>query len=812
MVRTGIIFFAVTIAFIGPVRGEAKISSAGPPTFSVPHGFYTSSFDLTITIPTPNAVVRLTVDGSDPRYSATAVQQISPAVIRIDPESTYSSVRGKTPGVVIRACGTAPGMTTSDAVTNTYLFTKKLAALSPEGVTPGPGWPKATASASPQAFDYGMAPVIVNDPRYKNLIDSALLSIPSVCIATDLKYLFSSDSGIYVNAMMDGKDWERPASIELLRADKIDGFQINAGLRLRGGYSRHGEDPKHAFRFFFRSEYGKGKLDYPLFDNEGTTKFDKVDLRTGQNYAWSYPGHLGRYNTMISDVFCRDLQGAMGQPYTRSRFYHLYLNGVYWGLYQTQERAEANFAASYFGGSSDDYDVVKINDDSSIEATDGTLDSYRNVWNACTAGFKPDSNYFGLQGMEKTGIRNTNRKILVNIDNLIDFMLVIFYSGNFDSPVSAFGQNQMPNNFYCIYNHKLNDGFRFFIHDAEHTLRTTAGEGPGIGLTENRVNIGTLATSNKMTVTDFSKFHPQWIHFRLSDNAEYRLRFADHAYKYFFNQGCMTPDKSIAMFRSRAKEIDMAIIAESARWGNTYLSPAATKDDDWQPAIDDIVNHYFPSRFAIVVNQLRQVGLYPAIDPPIFQLNGETIAATTAELGMGTSVVLQRPLYEDGIIIYTCNGDDPRTIGGAVSGTAFSGNAETTITPDTTMTVKARVLNGSTWSALHEINLKVTSGVTAVRGRDEQVPAAIGLLQNFPNPFNPATTIRYSIAHASHVTLTIYNMLGAAVDVLVNEFVQPGTHGVSWNAGSHSSGIYFCKMIVAGPENFSSVKKLLLMK
>ena len=49
----------------------------------------------------------------------------------------------------------------------------------------------------------------------------------------------------------------------------------------------------------------------------------------------------------------------MGQPYTHGRYYHLYINGQYWGLYQTQERPEAGFAASYIGGEPEDYDVMK---------------------------------------------------------------------------------------------------------------------------------------------------------------------------------------------------------------------------------------------------------------------------------------------------------------------------------------------------------------------------------------------------------------------------------------------------------------------
>ena len=64
---------------------------------------------------------------------------------------------------------------------------------------------------------------------------------------------------------------------------------------------------------------------------------------------------------MVREVFSRDTQRDMNQPYTRSRYYHLYLNGMYWGLFQSQERSEARYAESYFGGSEEEYDVVKVN-------------------------------------------------------------------------------------------------------------------------------------------------------------------------------------------------------------------------------------------------------------------------------------------------------------------------------------------------------------------------------------------------------------------------------------------------------------------
>lgn len=665
------------------------------PDFSVPRGFYENSFDVIVSSSTSGELIKYTLDGSDPRTSSTAIIKDSPATIRIDPENTEGN-RGKTPGVVLRAC-VLYNNSLSESVTHTYLFINKVISLSPENVKPGPGWPNPTTSTYPQMIDYGMASDVVNSLKYKDLIDDALLSIPTISIATDLSNLFDLKTGIYMNAMMDGIDWERPASIELIYPDDSEGFQINAGIRIRGGWSRHGDNPKHAFRLFFRKEYGKGKLEYPLFDDEGVAEFDKIDLRTSQNYSWSYPGHLGDYNTMNRDVFSRDLQRETGQPYTRSRYYHLYINGVYWGLYQSQERAEASFAQSYLGGKEEEYDVVKPGDNHQIEVTDGNLDAYTEIWNMCLKGFSSNANYFKLLGRNPDGSRNPSYKVLVDIDNLIDFMLIIFYTGNFDSPTSKFGNDNMPNNFFCIYNRNGESGFKFLIHDAEHTLRTTEGEGSGTGLYENRVNIN-------MSVTSLGGFHPQWLHYKLTSNKEYRIRFADHIYKHFFNEGCMTPKKAASLFLSRAKEIEMAIIAESARWGNTYRTPSYTKDN-WQWAVDDIVNNYFPYRTEIVLNQLKAANLYPNIDPPVFKNNDTEVTSTYLEVNPGYKIKLLNPNGTKGTIKYTTDGNDPRLIGGSVFSSALDGGNEVELEINSTTVIKARVLDGTTWSALHEITL-----------------------------------------------------------------------------------------------------------
>jgi len=89
------------------------------------------------------------------------------------------------------------------------------------------------------------------------------------------------------------------------------------------------------------------------------------------------------------------------------------------------------------------------------------------------------------------------------------------------------------------------------------------------------------------------------------------------------------------------------------------------------------------------------------------------------------------------------------------------------------------------------------------------VPNDFSLSNNYPNPFNPTTTILFSLPRSSNVSLKIYNILGKHVATLVDGTFVAGVHSVEWNASEYANGIYFYS-IEAG--SFEQTKKLLLMK
>jgi hypothetical protein len=636
--------------FKTPTPGLANSRGYTAPTPKVissePRGYRTVPFTVSLASETGPAEVRYTLDGSVPTTNSpifagplniTTTTTLRTAVV--DPESVRQSV-----------------------TTVTWLF---LEDVIKQGSTPPAGWP-TDREVNNHVMEYGLrqAVVISDAVRLRNGMTNA---IPTLSLVTDLAHLFSPQTGIYVNPGNDGTAWERPVSVELI--DPLQGrtaeFHIDAGLRIRGAYSRSTGNPKHSFRLFFRSDYGESKLRFPLFGDEGASEFDKVDLRTSQNYSWAFEN--SDQDTFIRETFSRDSQRDMGKPYTRSRYYHLYLNGQYWGLYQTQERGDADYAETYLGGSNDDWDCIKTTQPGyTTTASDGTLDAFYALHNlAVNQGFTGafSANYQRVKGLNPDGTPNPNYPVYLDEDNLIIYMLIAYYTGDPDSPVSVWGG--MPNNMYGLYNRAIPGGFQWLRHDAEHSL----GAHSGFPVTCDTTMAGA-------TFTGQQEFNPAILHHRLCLHPEYRRRFADLVQQHLFGDGALTPVKAQQRFRSRMDEIDLAIIGESARWGR-----GKTRDATWLPTCNSVLNTYLAQRRDILVAQFRARGWYPSITAPDY-----SVMNTTVPSGQLLRISALGTFY------YTIDGADPCLPNGAINPSAIAVTSDTNSTGPRTL-----IQRGAEW-------------------------------------------------------------------------------------------------------------------
>jgi hypothetical protein len=160
-----------------------------------------------------------------------------------------------------------------------------------------------------------------------------------------------------------------------------------------------------------------------------------------------------------------------------------------------------------------------------------------------------------------------------------------------------------------------------------------------------------------------------------------------------FNGGALTAAESIARLLDRKNQVDPAIIAEAARWGDSKVATPRTKTT-WQTEVNWLVNTYFPSRGNTVLGQLRADGLYTTFSAPAFSQHGGEVLNNyplTMTAGAGT-------------IYFTTDGvTDPRSIGGAVNPSAavkqYTGGVP--ISGATTVMARLRTASGQ-WSGLVE--------------------------------------------------------------------------------------------------------------
>jgi hypothetical protein len=685
-------------------------------------------------------------------------------------------------------------------------------------------WGVYNSDSTPATADYEMDPEVVNDPVYSNRIIDALTSIPSLSIVMPINDLFgntnspngtggiysfpltgqdadvplktvgsisrsgtvatvtlaahgylngdriwihnanqpqfngtftifgvtanqfqytvpntapasASGSPIYAQKKNTPQLWERPTSVEWINPDGSNGFQVNAGIQVQGGASREpNKSGKHSLRLLFKAQYGDSKLDYDIFGDGATSSFDSLILKAGFNNSWiHWDGGQRAKGNFISDRWASETQLDMGGVAKHGRYVHLYLNGIYWGVYDLMERPENSFASTYFGGEDVDYDVMNNED--------RVIDGNRLAW---------DTMFNLVNSTDVTQAANYNAiKQYLDIPAFIDYMLLNFYDGNLDWD---------DHNWYATRHSRLDgvpasiDGFHFYSYDSENILNT---------LTDN--------------VTGINNDHrPSRLWQRLRLNAEFVQLVADRIHAHFFNKGALTPMANADRYRAQMDEIDPAVIAESARWGDyrkdvnqkaPNFNGAAvlyTRDNHWVTETNRVLNSYFPLRTNTVLNQFRTLNLYPNMDAPEFNQLGGNISAGFA---------LAMTNVSGGTVYYTLDGTDPRLVGGNVAPGALTYSGPVTL--NSSARVLARVYNpvSRVWSAITDFTFNVVP------------PPALRISEVMYNPKKPVGSLldddEYQFIELQNTGLTPINLNGVVLRgvenfVFGNTTLNPG--------------------------------------
>ena len=734
-VATGPAYFAV------PTPGAANttpgyVGFATPPTISAPHGYYSSAFQTTLSDLLPGATIYYTTDGSDP--SPTNGTAIAPPSATADATGAVT-VSTTTP---LRAAAYLNTYIPSAIATTTYVFVASVL-TQPDTAPSGAYWTSA------------VDPAVVADTQSPYSVAQALTAIPSMSIVLPFDQIFGS-AGIYPNS---SEDLETAASFEYFDPNNpTAGFQVNAGLSIQGAGEREQDtnEPKKSFRVHFSSEYGPGSLNYPLFGTaDPEQSFDQVILKAVHNFSWANQGGTPIDQAdFVRDTYARQLQLLMTGHASRGKWVQLYIDGQYWGLYDAVEEPDSTWAAANFGGSPSDYDVVKpAGDSGALETEDGSMTSYLALFATADAD---------AAAGPITAAEYANLQTLVDVKGLVDYMLNVEDRGDQDAPVNY---KDLPHNFYAFNDAKTNGPYEFTTWDGEYGLNYT--------------------TINPIQADD-SYLNPAHLFQILRTNPDFDQLVADESYKFLYNNNVLeddgTTDNPEALYDADAAQINVAVVAESARWGDAQQQPAATWAD-WTNEIDSLNTQYFPVRGPIVLGQLQSAFPMLGVLPPSFAVNGTADRGGVVTAGSVVTLSDQNAVTAGDAIYYTLDGSDPRLSGGGLSPTArlYTGSA---IPVTTTQTVTVRTLNGTTWSpvdsATYSVSVPAAAGNLAVTELDyhpsDPTPAELAV--------NPAwTDSDFEYVEVTNTSADLVNLTGVDFDkgikvTFAPVTLAPGARGV----------------------------------
>jgi len=490
----------------GVANGVSTITNALPAVhFSVKRGFFNAPFQLTLHSAAPGAVVRYTLDGRPPTDTV-GTNYNGPILI----DRTR----------IVRAAAFKADSLPSMPETHTYLFNL------PANRLRLPTLSLVTASNNL----YGATGIMESNPR---------------------------------NTTQTGMAWERPVSFEFIQPQDNSGFQIDCGIRIQGGgyirglYDyRSGQLPnsKYSFRLYFRGDYGAGKLDYPLFPDIPLQSFDEIVLRAGMN---------DHSNPFIRDEFARMLSADTGIVASHGRVAHLFLNGVYKGLYNPTERISSKFLQAWHGGG-EAWDIIA----QMGEVREGDAV----VWNRLRT----------LASGQNPATPSVYQEILTLLDaeNFADYLIPHIYSDTDDWP---------HNNWRAARERTPGGKFRFYMWDAEWSF------GFNDGPAHNAIS------------AQLSNLNPPWgtteiqrLFTRLKLSPEFRLIFADRVHKHFFNEGALTDARIRTRYERLRAEVAPAISGFDNTIGTTWI----------------------PQRRRYVTNHFAGAGLLASSNAPVFSQFG----------------------------------------------------------------------------------------------------------------------------------------------------------------------------------------------
>lgn len=567
-------------------------------------------------------------------------------------------------------------------------------------------------------------------------------SMPVVSIVTNKENFFSDETGIYVpgntslpdnrysgNYYQEGKDWEREGNIEFFDQNGTRFISQGVSYRIHGFGSR--VFPQKPLRIYAKSSLGNKTFDYPFFGNKPFNSFKRLLLRNSGNDFTSTMFRDGVSHLMV-DHLDFDTQGFA--PHI------VFVNGEYWGIQNLRERYDKYYLQRVYGADPDSIDYLSLKGNFVPEISEGDDVHYNEMMH-----FVQNNNIAENDNYNKL-------KTYIDMDNLLDYLPINIYLQNCDWINNNFDFWRVRKPYDPYAPRGLDGRFRWLLYDVDFSYGL-APQYPDMIYLIKQLNYPLLSAllTNNIFRTQF-----------INRNADLmNSAFVEH--------------RALFMIDSIQDIFEPEIEEHVQRWGYPE------NKEKWLANIDEIKNS-----IRTRPSQMHQHLIEH------YQLSGTSEVIIKNDILKGkvkiNSLVLDEKLPGVNKEIY------PWT------GTYFNGNPIRlqVFSNDVYRLKKWFVNNVEYTDSIIEIDpgnglvVETEYEALSIKNSDSKIVFKTQIINNYPNPFNKTTIVKFALSQKNRVILEIYGINGKKITRILDKELSPGIYTSIWDGSGLKSGIYLC--------------------
>jgi len=582
--------------------------------------------------------------------------------------------------------------------------------------------------------------------------------LPMVAITTDSRHFFAADSGIYVPGRcltqsvscnyfhFDGEAGERPVHVAFFETDGRLAFAQHAGLRLHGNTTK--SRPIKSLRLYGRAiEGAPNRFTHRIFPDKPITEYRRFLLRNSGN-DWD--------QSLLRDGFQQTLIHGFHPGTQRYRPAVVFLNGEYWGLHNLRDRYDDHYFGTNFGV--DRNNIVMLENNAVLDEGLPGDEAHYNALIQLISTQNPADAAVWAQINER-----------MDVEDYMDFMLSHIHFRNTDWPGNNVRYWRVKKDYDLAAVNRFNDGrWRWLVFDSDFGYDLQFDYVPGLNQGWNHNTLAFALATNGPGWPN-----PPWSTLllrRLMLNPEFKREFITRYVVLLETR--FSPERTTQVLDSLSARIRPFVPEHIARWGGNESMA------EWEGHISRMRN-FGLNRAAAQRAHLSAVfpehNVFYTVDVGVNAGGSVRVGRETITTSLPLRIPVNHParmeaIASPGYVFHRWTGVPAH----------LAENPVLTYQPMGPATIRAEFV----------VEASLDSG--------PETADRLELHDAYPNPFNPSTVIRWTLDAGRQTRISVHDLLGREVAILMNGFLPSGNHQARFDATGLPSGVYIVRLAADG--------------